>query len=264
MKRKLALMGITFAACSLAFAQESGDRVVIPARNSTRPRKLDISLMNGSVTVKAYNGKDVIVETTRAGRRAAPETVNGMHRLDLGSRGLSIEEQDNVITIRTRAASPGGVVISTPADTSLAVRTMSGAIDAEGLTGEFDVQTHNGVVTLANVSGTVVAHSLNGAIRVTMDRVDENKPLSFSTLNGPIDVTLPANLKANLKLNTNHGEIWTDFDVKLSGGAVTQQNNTADGKYRVDIDRSISGTINGGGVEATFHTFNGKISIKKK
>jgi hypothetical protein len=97
-----------------------------------------------------------------------------------------------------------------------------------------------------------------------MDRVDNAKPLSFSTLNGPIDVTMPADWKANIKLNTNHGEIWTDFDVKVGGGAITQRNTGRDGRFRLDQDRTISGTINGGGAEATFRTFNGKISIKKK
>ena len=96
-------------------------------------------------------------------------------------------------------------------------------------------------------------------------KVDATKPLSFSTLNGTIDVTLPADFKANVKLNTNHGEIWSDFDFKLGGGGgITQQNNTSDGKFRVTVDRNITGTINGGGSEATFHTFNGKIYIHKK
>jgi len=143
---------------------------------------------------------------------------------------------------------------------------MHGDLNAEGVSGEIDVNTTNGRVKLTNVSGSVLAHSLNGPITVVMDKVDPAKPLSFSTMNGTIDVTLPADFKANVKLNTNHGEIWSDFDFKLGGGGgITQQNNTSDGKFRVSVDRSaMTGTINGGGAEATFHTFNGKIYIRKK
>ena len=43
-------------------------------------------------------------------------------------------------------------------------------------------------------------------------------------------------------------------------------NNTADGKFvvKIDRDRTLTGTINGGGPEATFKTFNGTIYIRKK
>ncbi len=266
MKLTIALTGILMTVCPLAVAQESGGaRVVVPARNSTRPRKLDVSMLRGNVTVKAYNGKDVIVETAGSARRErAEEQSGGMHRIDLPSRGLTVEEQDNVITVRPGPMSDGNLVISVPADTSLKARTHNGNLEADGLHGEFDVEALNGEISLMNVSGTVVAHSLNGSIKVTMNQVEANKPISFSTLNGPIDVTFPADFKANVKLNTHRGEIWSDFDVKLGGGTVTQQNNTNDGKFRVAMDRSITGTINGGGVEASFYTLNGKITLRKK
>ena len=62
MKRSLAFMFVTLAlalaVCSLVRSQDAaGDRVVIPVRNSTRPRKVDVSLMHGSITVKTYAGK---------------------------------------------------------------------------------------------------------------------------------------------------------------------------------------------------------------
>lgn len=268
MKLTLALTGITLALCSLAPAQDDGsDRIVIPARNSTRPRKLDINLVQGSVTVKAHTGKETIVETKASTRRTPARSAPpaGMHRIDLPARGVNIEEDDNQITIRSTHGAGGEMIVTVPTDTSVTIRTTSGNIAVEGVNGEFDLQTHSGQVTLTHVSGSVVAHSMNGPMKVEMDRVDTTKPLSLSTFNGSIDVTMPAAWKANLKLNTNHGEIWTDFDFKLGGGgAITQPNNTSDGKFRVAVDRTISGSINGGGPEASFHTFNGKITIHKK
>ena len=265
MKPMVALTGLILALCPLAAAQDLGsDRVVVPARNSTRPRKVDVNLTQGNVTVKAYNGREVIVESTRGGRPEPPRQSGGMHRIDLPSRSFSVEEEDNVVTVRAHPSGDVNLLISVPADTSLMARSHNGAIEAEGLRGELDVQAHNGRIALTNVSGTVVAHSLNGEIKVTMDRVEANKPLSFSTLNGSIDVTLPADVKANVKLNTHRGEIWSDFDIKLGAGASTQRNNTADGKFRVTMDRNLSGTINGGGVDVSFYTLNGKITIRKK
>jgi DUF4097 and DUF4098 domain-containing protein YvlB len=263
----VALTGVILAVCPMAVAQDSGaERVVVPARNSTRPRKVDVSLMNGNVIVKTHAGQDVIVEVGKGPSRedSRPRESGGMRRIDVPARGLSVEEQDNVITVRTRMHGEGDLVISVPVDTSVKARSTNGNIQVDGVHGEFDVESNNGKITLNGVSGTVVAHSLNGAIRVVLERVDASKPLSFSTLNGPIDVTLPADFKANLKLNTHRGEIWSDFDVKLGGGMTTQQNNTPDGKFKVTMDRNLTGTINGGGVEATFYTLNGKITIRKK
>lgn len=264
MKLMLALSGIILTVCPLAVAQDTGSRIVVPPRNSTRPRKIDVNLMSGSVTVKAYSGKEVIVESVSSRRSDRQQESGGMRRIDLPSRGLTVEEEDNVITVRTRMPSEGSIVISVPADTSLTARSQNGAIEADGLRGEFDVQTQNGSIALNNVSGMVVAHAANGSIKVTMDRVEANKPLSFSSLNGSIDVTLPADVKANVKLNTFRGEIWSDFDIKLGAGAATQPNTTGDGKFRVTMDRNLGGTINGGGVDLSFHSLNGKITIRKK
>jgi DUF4097 and DUF4098 domain-containing protein YvlB len=75
-----------------------------------------------------------------------------------------------------------------------------------------DTDTLNGHTELTGISGTVVAHTLNGPIHVTMDRVDPSKPLSFSSLNGVIDVTLPADVKANVKFKTMRSDIYSDFE----------------------------------------------------
>ncbi len=39
--------------------------------------------------------------------------------------------------------------------------------------------------------------------------------MASTSFNGDVDVTLPASAKANLKLRTDQGEIFTDFDVQI-------------------------------------------------
>src|SRR5665811_4971 len=98
MKPNNALIGLTLVVCSLSLAQDTNsERVVVPARNTTHARKVDVSLMGGSITVKSYPGKEVIVEVRGGGRsdrdtnKAADKTADGMRRLDLPPRGLSVE-----------------------------------------------------------------------------------------------------------------------------------------------------------------------------
>jgi len=113
----------------------------------------------------------------------------------------------------------------------------------------------------------VVAHTLNGAVTASLDHVTGNKPMSFTSLNGKVDVTLPADTKARLRLKSDNGSIYSDFDVKLEadgGKPVVEDSRGQGGKYKISVDRNVTGTINGGGPEYTFQTMNGNILIHKK
>src|ERR1035441_6194549 len=100
MQRNGSLLGLTLTVCSLGLAQDTnGERVVVPARDTTHPRKVDVNVMGG-ITVKAYAGKEVIVEAGggRHSRRDSDRAPEGMHRLDLPERGLSVEGTNKVGT----------------------------------------------------------------------------------------------------------------------------------------------------------------------
>jgi DUF4097 and DUF4098 domain-containing protein YvlB len=263
MKPMSASTGLILAVCAIAFAQDTGDRIVVPARNTGHPRVVNCDMLNGSITVKAYGGKDVTVEGGHSSsHEAAP---HGMRRIGESTRGLEVTEEDNVINVHMHPAGNGDVTITVPVDTSLRLKTLSGAINVEGVRGEVEVHTLNGQLRLTNISGTVSADSQNGEIKVSMDSVDAGKPLAFSTMNGLVDLTLPPDLKANLTVKTNHGAVYSDFDVTLGGSRVlSEKNGSPDGRYRIRIDDTIRGTINGGGVDLTIRTLNGGIYIRKK
>ena len=256
MKPILAVIGLTLGACAAGIAQDySGDRIVVPAHNASRARVVNCSLLNGAITVKTHAGDDVIVEGSE--HHSREEYQGGMHRIGDSSRGLEVVEDGEVITVHNRNGN-GAVYLTVPVNTSLKLHTLSGSIDVDGVHGEVDVHTLNGHLTLTNISGTVTADSQNGPIKVTMDSVASNKPLAFSTLNGVIDVTLPADLKADLTVKTNHGAVYSDFDVTLGATHGLNDHN------RVRIDNTIRGAINGGGVDLTIHTLNGAVYIRKK
>jgi hypothetical protein len=261
MKPILASIGLILAVCAAGIAQDtSGDRIVVPARNSSH-RVVSCSLLNGAITVKAHAGNEVIVEGDHHGHE---EYQGGMRRIGDSTRGLEVVQDGDVITVHERYGN-GAVYLTVPVETSLKLHTLSGGIDVEGVHGEVEVDTLNGHLTLTDISGTVIADSKNGPIKVTMDSVNGGKPLAFSTLNGMVDVTLPADVKADLTVKSNHGAVYSDFDVTLGGSrAVTERNGSSDGRYRIRIDNTIRGTINGGGVDLTIHTLNGAVYIRKK
>jgi DUF4097 and DUF4098 domain-containing protein YvlB len=106
---------------------------------------------------------------------------------------------------------------------------------------------------------------LNGRIVATFTRVDPQKPMAFSSMNGNIDVTLPPDVKANLSLRTDNGEIYSDFDIQLQPAAPEQslENEHGKGKYRVKANKTLHGALNGGGPEIQIKDFNGNIYLRK-
>jgi DUF4097 and DUF4098 domain-containing protein YvlB len=247
--------------------QAGVDRIPVTLSDPSRPARVKVSMVNGGITVKGYEGKEVVVEA-RMRDRENSRNEGGPKRLAISTTGLSVEEENNEVNINTESYMHAiDVTVSVPVHTSLKLRAVNdGDVVVTGVDGDLDVDDINGAVTLNNVSGSVVAHALNGHVYATLTRVDPKKAMGFSSLNGDIDVTFPADLKANVSIRSDQGDVFSDFDIQLQATApqpVVEDNRGKGGKYRVKIDRTVRGTINGGGPEIQFRNFQGKIYIRK-
>ena len=250
-----------------AQAQSGSDRVSVTLSDPSRPVFVKASAVNGSITVKAYEGKEVVVEA-RERNEESEKPSGGPKRLKISTTGLTVEEENNEVRISTESyARTIDLTISAPLHTSVKLRAVNdGDITVTGLDGEIDVDDVNGAVTLNNISGSAVAHALNEHVHVTFTKVNPQKPMAFSSLNGDIDVTFPADVKANVSIRSDRGDVFSDFDVQLNAAAPKQEvedGRGKGGKYRVKIDKTVHGTINGGGPEYQFTNFQGKIYIRK-
>jgi DUF4097 and DUF4098 domain-containing protein YvlB len=243
------------------------DRISVKLDDPARPALVKASLVQGSINVKAYDGQQVIVEARTHNAEPEKAAPHGLKRLDISRTGLTVEEENNEVRVSTDSfMHPIDLTISVPVRASLKLSSVNdGDIVVTGVDGEMDVNDVNGSVTLNHVSGNCVAHALNGRILATFVRVNR-KPMAFSSLNGDIDVTFPADLKANLNIRSDRGDIFSDFDVQLQASApkqVIEDRSGRGGKYRVRIDKTVHGTINGGGPEIQFTNFQGSIYIRK-
>jgi DUF4097 and DUF4098 domain-containing protein YvlB len=251
-------------------AAQSDNKVSVPLSDPSRPVNLRAHLVSGSITVKGADVKEVVVEAKARGNEESHSggRAEGMKRIPMTSTGLNIEAENNNVRVSTDSYQRTiDLVITVPTRTSVSLHTVNdGNILVSGVDGEFDINDVNGEVDLKNIGGSVVAHALNGHVLVTFNRIDPQKPMAFSSLNGDIDVTFPADLKANVSLRTDNGDVYSDFDVKVQPAAPQQtveDNRGKGGKYRVKIDKNVRGTINGGGQEIQFKNFNGNIYIRK-
>lgn len=261
-----------FLICLAALGQESPNRITVPFSDASRPRVLSASLTQGCLTVEGYDGKDVIIQTNErqsgSHPRHVPTGAEGLKRIEPAGMGLTVEEENNTVRIHSNFGNTGDMLVRVPFATSLKLKCMNGGdLKVSHITGEVELSNLNGGVWATNVSGSILAHSLNGKVMVTLDRVNPGKPMSFSSMNGDVDVTLPADTRANVKMKSDNGDIYSDFEVKLSPTAnapVVEDGRAHGGKYRVKIDKTTSGSINGGGPDFDFKTFNGNVYIRKK
>jgi DUF4097 and DUF4098 domain-containing protein YvlB len=265
----LSLATAALFAVAQPLCAQSDNKVTVPLSDPSRPVTLRAHLVSGSITVKGADVKEVIVEARARGDEAhSGGRAEGMKRIPMTSTGLNIEAENNNVRVSTDSYQRTiDLTITVPIHTSVSLHSVNdGNIVVSGIDGELDIDNINGEVDLKNIGGSVVAHALNGHVVATFNRIDPQKPMAFSSLNGDIDVTFPADLKANVSLRTDNGEVYSDFDVKVLPNAPQQtveDNRGHGGKYKVKIDKNVRGTINGGGQEIQFKNFNGNIYIRK-
>jgi DUF4097 and DUF4098 domain-containing protein YvlB len=249
-------------------AASAADQVTVPLTDPSRPGLIDVSLVQGSITVRGSNRKDLLViahpEADRPSRRVDPD-ANGLRRIPQRT-GFKISEESN--RIRISADSPNRSItfeIEAPTHSNLKLSTVNGGeILVENIDGDLDVSNTNGGITLNSVAGAVNAATTNGNVRATMTRVTAQKEMAFTSLNGTVDVTLPPSTKANLRMRSNNGDVYSDFDVQLAASApVVEENRNGNGRYRISRNRAIVGAINGGGPEFELRTFNSNVYVRK-
>ncbi len=271
MKKTKALVLFPLLFVTFAFSQDQPvDRVSLTFSDPSRPGFIKVGLTNGSITVKGYDGDEIIIEArtrTRRYSKGSKRNSEGLKRVAITSTGLSVEEERNRMTVSASSHRRTiDINIKVPRKTSLKLSAVnSGHIEVEDIEGEIELNNVNGSIKAINISGSVVANTTNGKVEVFFDKITSDKPMSFVSFNGRVDVTFPDDLKANVKMKSEQGEVYSDFDIKLEDKPrlIREDTRKRGGKIKVKIESSIYGTINGGGPEFYFSTYNGSIYIRK-
>jgi len=263
----LLTLGLILITSSLVSAQ-SGNEFAVPLTDPAKRGKLKAHLNYGSVTVKGTARKDVLVKYTSEADEDddRKESKDGLRRISGGGMDLEVTENANAVKVSSDSwNNKMNLEIEVPAGFDLDVSTYNdGDLMITNIQGEVSLTNYNGDITALNISGSVVATTYNGEIKVTLDKIAEGTPMSYSTYNGDIDITFPAAVKATLKLKTEQGDIYSGFDVDFKSSGPIQKKDAKSGVYKVTIDEWKRGDINGGGPEITLRNYNGDIFLRKK
>jgi hypothetical protein len=220
------------------FERASGNDVEIEGRKRWRhgdPDRVRITMErtgtgNGDVLVCALWGED-----TRCDEHSYEDSYESQSH----HHGRHDDDDDDVSVDFT---------VRVPAGIRVTAATVNGDVDISGATSAVEASSVNGRVEAATQGGPVRATSVNGSVDAEMGQLGDASRLEFSSVNGSVHVTLPANLKADIEISTLNGSLRSDFPISVSGSLEP---------------RHMRGTIGGGGVPLRVDTVNGSIELRK-
>lgn len=140
-------------------------------------------------------------------------------------------------------------LLNIPKKTDLEIKTVNGNIVVQTIDGNINLKSTNGRIDAEDLRGSIEARTVNGTIGIDVLDLSASESISFSTVNGSIDLRLPAEIKATVDASCVNGDIETDFPLTISG------------KY---VGKKVQGEINGGGAAISLKTVNGSIQLLEK
>ncbi len=145
---------------------------------------------------------------------------------------------------------------------------MDGLISGDGLQGDLDLEIVDGDIRLNQLRGTIIASAVDGQINVSGDmkglelqsvdgRIRVNispgstmaKDWKIRTVDGDVEVTLPADFSADLGVQTSDGHIETDFPLAVTKGIT---------------HKKLSGKLGSGDFLFSIRTTDGDVSLRKR
>lgn len=237
----------------------------VPLSRPAEPVKVVASATWGGIHVEGYDGQEVGLWPEKEEADEGGTPVGGLRSIPNPSFDVTAEEENNEVHVRADGQDFRRLRLWVPRQASLSLTTVNGGeISVEGVHGELELTNADGEIVARRVQGSVVAHTANGGIVVDLERVAPGLPMSFSTLHGDVDVTLPASTKADLVIKSTHGEIYTDFDVRWKSQPPQVDEKRVGGRYELKFEKDVRGSINGGGPELRFQTFEGDVYLRTR
>lgn len=201
---------------------------------------------NGGVSVKGWDQGQVLVRArVQTGASTEAEAAELARQIKIETGGSKIF-----------ASGPEGrenyhwdvsYEIFVPRRQDVSVETHNGGIAIADVSGKIDFEATNGGVVLKRVGGAVRGSTTNGGLVVELagDRWD-GETLDVSTTNGGVIMSVPENYSAHLETRTVNGGLSVDFPVPMERGT-----------------KELAVNLGSGGATVKATTTNGGVRIRR-
>jgi hypothetical protein len=210
---RLALL-VSLAAAPLARADE-GSTATVKLSAPDKPATFTLDVPWAEIRITGGDGDTITVDSSLNQKNSRPAKPGSLRRLD-NEVSFELTEKDNVVTLSVGGDNPWSAhdaefKISVPRSIALNLKTgMGGDLVVKGVEGDIEIENMNGEVSLDGLKGSAVIATMNGEVRAVYAAAP-TKPISITSMNGEIDLRVPADTKANIRMNTHNGSILTDF-----------------------------------------------------
>lgn len=200
--------------------------------------------VNGSVQVDGWEKEQVEVRAVKVaeGDPGDAERVK-----------IEVESSPQNVVVRTRYPKGEGVEVSVEYHVHVpyrvllgSVETVNGSVVVRGIEGSGELRSVNGNVEVLESAGRFSARTTNGNLRLELRRLTEGGPIAIETVNGSVMLGLPADARADLKVQSMNGDFSSELPV------VAEASPSA---------RNFHGKIGSGGGEVSVRTVNGGIRL---
>jgi DUF4097 and DUF4098 domain-containing protein YvlB len=232
--------------------------VRIRARSDRGEIDLDASSSRISLDVDGhgYSGESRFEVQVPAGTRVLARAMSGDvsvrgTRAEVEARTLSgdVDVQDAATLL---AESVSGGVRATRIAGSTGASSVSGDIELSDVGGDVRAESTSGEIWLTNIRARVVrAESVSGTIDFS-GTIDRAGRYEFTSHSGDINLALPADVGAQVGVETFNGDIQSDFPLRMEP--------TTDDRNR---QRRLEFTLGSGGARITASTFSGSIDLER-
>jgi hypothetical protein len=222
-------------------------------------RVIEIKGINGNVEANPSSGGEVEVVAVKRSHHSNPDdvrievvrhgegvTICAVYPNEGGTPNTCTPGPNDRSNVRNNDTSVN-FIVRVPAGVRFTGKTVNGKVDAENLSADVEARTVNGGINVST-TGLARATTVNGSITVSMGNVTWTDGLEFKTVNGGIDLSLPASLSAEVQIKTLNGDISTDFPMTVTGTV---------------SKRRLSGTVGSGGRDLRLETVNGSVQLRR-
>jgi hypothetical protein len=244
---------------------QTADTVTLGARDASM-LEIDDNAGRGAVRVRGWDRQEYVVETCKI---AVSETRQEAETL---LRGISVNRSAGRITTAGPSGDNGNwqvyFLIHAPGNGKVDLQTRNGPIDVAGISGsvklravngpialkdcggQIDAQTTNGPISFSGGSGEVHLNAQNGPISLELAGDVWNGPmLEANTVNGPLSISIPEHFRSGVRVQTSgHAPLSCKID------ACTSANTDARSDQRIV-------RLNGSADTVRVSTSNGPVSV---
>jgi DUF4097 and DUF4098 domain-containing protein YvlB len=202
--------------------------------------RISLDNVNGNVRISAWDRPEVKLEATKYAKTR--EQLDAL-KIEIDGRPDHLKIHTKTPNSKRHDSASVDYTLTVPQSARLdEVSDVNGGVEIEGVRGAVKVSTVNGGIKADGLAANAGLSSVNGAVKAVFASLDAVKSVSVSTVNGGVDLTIPANANADLSAETVNGGISGDISV-LKNSPVGKQVKTRLGEGGANIQAT---TVNGG------------------